>query len=107
MACGGFNSVNSRKAEVRAVATYRRQKIAQIGYEEWTVNDCSTFFHRSCTPAPFRRRTVQTKAGTFQVCSIDDVVDWSRTAYGGRQYALDLHLEDSELLACRQDGFCE
>jgi 3'-phosphoadenosine 5'-phosphosulfate sulfotransferase (PAPS reductase)/FAD synthetase len=105
--CGCFPCVNSRKAEVRAVATYRPQKIAQIGYEEWTVNNRSTFFHRSYTPAPFRRRTVQAKGGAFQVCSIDDVADWSRTAYGGRQYELDLHLEDSELLACRQEGFCE
>jgi 3'-phosphoadenosine 5'-phosphosulfate sulfotransferase (PAPS reductase)/FAD synthetase len=92
--CGCFPCVNSRKAEVMAVATYRPQKIAQIGYEEWTMNDRSTFFHRSCTPAQFRRRKVVAKGVTWMVPSIDDVVDWSRTKRGGLQYEMDFYFDE-------------
>jgi hypothetical protein len=41
----------------------------------------------------------------MNVCTIDDVVDWSQTSYGGKQYDMELYFEED--LSCSIGGYCE
>jgi hypothetical protein len=70
-------------------------------------NDVSTFFHSSVVPPQFHTKQVTTKNGTFMVPTIRDVVRWSQTAHGGRQYDIDFDDDLIDIAACDISGVCE
>jgi hypothetical protein len=109
---GCFPCINSRKAEIRAMAKYRPERIAFLADQERRVGKTnfglSTFFHRMAVPEQFRRQQVEIDGVPFAVADIHDVVDWAQTARGGRQY--DMDFEDADLplaSACDIGGMCE
>lgn len=107
---GCFPCMNSAKPEVRAIAKYRPRKIDFIDDEENSFengNMFSGFFARNTVPLAHRSKEITTKAGEkMMVCTIHDVVRWSKTAYGGKQYNFDLHIPDTPS-ACDIGGMCE
>lgn len=106
---GCFPCINSRKAEIRAMDKYRPERIEFIEHEELSFTDTrqgiSTFFRRNTTPPRWRSRKVVTVAGeVVTVPTIRDVVEWSKTSRGGKQYEMDFDLPAS---ACDIGGMCE
>lgn len=107
---GCFPCINSRKAEVRAIAKFRPEKIDFIeGQEEaFTSNPnmISTFFTHKTVPERFRTIPITTTDGEkMMVAGIRDVVKWSKTKWGARQFEMDLDLMPKS--ACDIGGFCE
>jgi 3'-phosphoadenosine 5'-phosphosulfate sulfotransferase (PAPS reductase)/FAD synthetase len=88
---GCFPCIMSRKSEIRTIAENFPERIDAIRTAELSFdadgNGISTFFPRKMTPERFRSRPVHTKKkGTVHVPTIDDVVRWSKTERGGKQY---------------------
>lgn len=107
---GCFPCINSAKLEVRAMAKYRPERIDFIDSQEGSFkngNMYSSLFARNTVPPQHRTKEVVTAKGeTMNVCTIRDVVTWSQTAYGGKQYEMDLVTFD-DLPACDIGGYCE
>lgn len=112
---GCFPCINSAKGEVHAMSKYRPERIDFIEAQEshvGTVNPFGycNFFHSRTVPTQFRNKrisgtTLRTKEyREYLVPTIRDVVEWSKTARGGKQYAMDLDLPAS---ACDIGGMCE
>ncbi len=87
---GCFPCIHSRKAEVRAMAKYRPERIDFIRHWEEAIGEqrsnteYSSFFSRSTIPEHLRTKLVSTRSqGQVYVPTIDDVVRWSHTAWGG------------------------
>ena len=113
---GCFPCINSCKAEIRMIATKFPERIAQIRQIEQNFqksrNKISTFFARKTVPLHLRSKEITTADGrTMKVCTIDDVVEWSKTARGGRQYELlfdEVDFSDDDFAACPNTfGVCE
>lgn len=109
---GCFPCINSRKAEIRAMNEYRPGRIDYLRQKEIEVGEhrrdgISTFFARNTVPLNHRTKSITTTKGEqMKVCTIDDVVNWSKTAYGGKQYDIDLYFENEDL-TCSIGGYCE
>ena len=101
---GCFPCINSRKAEIRAIAEHRSERIDQI--RQWEAEVGSSFFARKTTPPQFRSRRVwsQKQQRFFDVPMIDDVVEWAKTDRGGKQYPLRF---DDGLICDSGRGMCE
>lgn len=108
---GCYPCINSRKGEIRSMATYRPERIEFLAEQEESVttglNGFHSFFSRTIVPVAHRSREIQTvEGGTLTVPTIHDVVEWSKTARGGKQY--DMDFEDLESgSACAIGGECE
>lgn len=110
---GCFPCINSRKAEIRAMDYYRPERIDFIEEKEVEVgefrgDDIPTFFARNTVPRSHRTKQITTQVGErMKVATIRDVVQWSKTAYGGKQYDFDLEDVDDDSLSCSIGGYCE
>ena len=109
---GCFPCINSRKAEIRAMALHRPARIDYIRVmESWVGSgrdgaDISSFFPIDVAPATFRSKRVVTKAGeVMHVSTIDDVVRWSKTKWGGKEVLPDESPDQPS--ACRIGADCE
>lgn len=109
---GCFPCINSRKAEIRAMARFRPERIDYLRNQERMVGEdrgdgISTFFARNTVPLAHRTKEIKTVKGEkMLVCTIDDVVQWAKTKYGGKQFEMDLYFED-EGGSCSIGGYCE
>ncbi len=103
---GCFPCIMSRKAEIRMIAAHFPERIDKIREEEKSfdsINGISTFFARKTVPERFRSKAIKTKKGEIiRVATIDDVVLWSKTERGGKQYDFDFDRRScpSSLGAC-------
>lgn len=112
---GCFPCINSRKAEIRAMDKYRPERINIIdGWENSVtgnvVNQTVSFFHANTVPEQYRSKTITTSSGEeMKVPTIRDVVEWSKTAYGGKQFDFDPDIFSADDIgsACDIGGFCE
>lgn len=108
---GCFPCIFSAKAEIRAMAKYRPERVDQIEVEEKSVvvknpNMMATFFSHNTVPPRFRSVPVICKDGRrMKAATIRDVVRWSKTARGAKNLALDL--DGDELPPCVIGGHCE
>lgn len=106
---GCFPCINSRKAEIRAINRYRLERITFIATKEGSFkngNMYSTLFARNTVPEAHRSKTIITKSGEeMKVATIHDVVQWSQTKYGGKQFEMDL--SDIFPPICGMNGVCE
>lgn len=92
------------------MAKYRPQRIDFIERQEGSFknrNMYSTMFARNTVPLAHRKKEITTADGEkMMVCTIRDVVRWANTAYGGKQFNMDLYIPDAPL-ACAIGGMCE
>lgn len=113
---GCFPCIFSVKGEVRAMARYRPERIDYIETQEQHVGSVNpfgycNFFHANTVPERFRRKHIegitlrQGLRREYEIPTIRDVVDWSRTARGGAQY--DMELDLPPVTACELGGMCE
>lgn len=103
---GCFPCIMSRKQEIRAMARFRPERIEEIEREEERID--STFFGPRFVPDSHKSKKVLVSDGRIVgVPTIRDVVRWSRTRRGGRQYEFDFDLYDDAGSACRVGGHCE
>lgn len=101
---GCFPCINSRKSEILAVAENFPERIDEL--RRWEQELGSSFFASKTVPAHLRSKKHWSKRQkkSFDVCTIDDVVEWSKTDRGGRQYPLRL---DRGLVCDSGRGMCE
>jgi len=83
---GCFPCCMSRKSEVRLIAEYFPESIDRIREAEREIG--STFFSMTYTPPAFRTWEVSRNGRIWLCPSIDDVVRWSHTSRGGRQFEM-------------------
>lgn len=106
---GCFPCINSAKMEIRAMGKYRPRRIDFIETQEGSFNNAnmySTMFARNTVPEAHRSKEIITASGeTMKVATIRDVVEWSKTAYGGKQYEMDLDIPKAS--TCDIGGLCE
>lgn len=113
---GCFPCINSNKAEIRLIAEKFPDRIAFIsnfertGFSNRKVGFRS-FFHSKTVTSPFRSIPFKSKDGSVvMVCTIHDVVAWSKTEHGGKQYSLPLEYEmpEDRYVSCPSSlGMCE
>ena len=105
---GCFPCINSRKGEIRSIAKYRPSRIDFIRQQELHPafrKGISTLFPRKRVPMQFRSKKIVAKSGEeMYVCTIDDVVAWSATSWGGKQIEAD-YMEEPSI--CRIGQHCE
>lgn len=107
---GCFPCINSAKSEVRAMAKYRPQRVEFLAEKEAQTGmvsnvGYSSFFARKTVPESHRSKEIVTTMGEkMRVATIHDVVEWSKTARGGKQFDMDL---EEPPLACGIHGECE
>jgi len=116
---GCFPCINSRKLEIRAMAKYRPERIEFIAEQENQVSrvrvgdgkavSFSSMFARNTVPERHRTVPIITAKGEeMMVASIRDVVGWSQTKHGGRQFQFEFAaFEEEDVLACDLQGHCE
>jgi 3'-phosphoadenosine 5'-phosphosulfate sulfotransferase (PAPS reductase)/FAD synthetase len=103
---GCFPCINSSKSEIRIIATKFPERIEKI--RQWEEKLNSTFFPPNKVPDRYKSRTVYSKKKGREVgiCSIDDVVRWSMTSRGAKNY--ELLFDDDNHLSCNSSmGACE
>lgn len=87
---GCFPCIMSRKHEIREIARSFPERISRIRQAELEMpngSGFSSFFARKYVPEKFRSREIETAGGErVRVPTIDDVVTWSQTRQGGREY---------------------
>jgi len=104
---GCLPCIMSRKSEIRMIAKNFPERIdvirkAEIETETGRV---STFYSRKYVPLTHRSREIVAKDGdAMRVPTIDDVVSWSQTARGGKQYDFDF---DEPMMCSSNLGMCE
>jgi 3'-phosphoadenosine 5'-phosphosulfate sulfotransferase (PAPS reductase)/FAD synthetase len=111
---GCFPCINSRKAEIKAMARYRPGRIDFLREKETWVGEVrgvkvATFFPITAAPKIFRSKRVEYPDGrVFFVSTIDDIVRWSRSGKRGNptEELFDLDSVDQPS-ACRIGGDCE
>lgn len=108
---GCFPCINSAKEEIRLLDEYRPERIDFIESQEGQ-SGCgrngmySSMFARNAVPLPHRSKEITTTSGEkMKVATIRDVVQWSKTAYGGKQYKMQLDVPAAS--ACDVGGMCE
>ena len=101
---GCWPCIFARKKELRFVADNDPKRIEQIRLLEGLVSDAAKERYAK------KGETLESNsAPTFfgrgdPTLTIDEMVDWSRTAYGGKQYEL---FSDSDREGCMRWGMCE
>lgn len=105
---GCFPCINSRKAEIRAMAKYRPERVDFIRNKEQDPEfkkGISTFFAIGTAPKQFRsKKIVAANGDVMYVSTIDDIVEWSQTAWGGKQ--IDMGFVDQPSI-CMIGQHCE
>lgn len=102
---GCLPCIMSRKSEIRMIAKNFPERIDMIRQAELETGKVSTFYPRTFVPLSHRSREIVTKDGeTMNVPTIDDVVDWSKTARGGMNYNFDF---DGPTMCSSNLGACE
>lgn len=118
---GCFPCIMSRKAEIRAMAKYRPERIDQL--REWEMEvgkgnkydqNQSTLFANKTTPIRFHdlsftidgEQQYTATGDPMTAPSIDAVVQWSKTKRGGRQYEFEWADEET-VGACLIGKDCE
>lgn len=105
---GCLPCIMSQKIEIRMISRLFPERIDLIRNAENSFPEpkCfSSFFRRNTTPARFRSKEITTVNGQkMKVPTIDDVVDWSKTKRGGKQYEFDF---DTGLTCNSKFGVCE
>lgn len=96
--------IHSRKEEIRNIAARFPEHVERIAEWERLVGDVSkrglsTFFAANKTPGG------HTRGFGLPMPNIHDVVDWSRTGRGGRQFDLALLLDPPQCSSLY--GLCE
>ncbi len=112
---GCFPCIFSAKREIRAMAKYRPARIEFIDDMEHSVtnpynadNPFSSFFARDTVPEWCRTRPIVTSRGEeMNVASIHDVVTWSHTSWGAKQFEMDFRAFPEENMICDMRGMCE
>jgi 3'-phosphoadenosine 5'-phosphosulfate sulfotransferase (PAPS reductase)/FAD synthetase len=107
---GCWPCIFSRKEEIRLVAEMSPERISLIRKLESEVFDIAkkryadrgeTFESLGYKPPSFFTKTVDGKASFIP---IDEVVEWSKTSFGGKQYEL---FWDRDRSSCMKWGFCD
>jgi 3'-phosphoadenosine 5'-phosphosulfate sulfotransferase (PAPS reductase)/FAD synthetase len=95
---GCLPCIMSRKSEIKLMAKKFPERVEMIrSNEQMDEGMFHSFFARNKVPLAQRTVEITTKDGKkMKVASIDDVVRWSRTARGGKQYELDMELPNEE-----------
>jgi len=115
---GCFPCIHSRKLEIRGMAKYRPERIDFIEQKEIELGEIrkergsnthySSLFARNTVPERFRSKEIITKdGGAVMVATIRDVVEWSMTAYGGKQYQMEFAAFEDVTTVCDVRGMCE
>ena len=116
---GCYPCINSNKADLRALAHWRPERIEFIEQQEESFATISawgysSFFNRKTVPLRFRSRVLRKDGETvidpdtgepMRVATIRDVIDWSQTAWGARQ--IEMFFPDEAGGACEIGGECE
>lgn len=120
-----FPSPKASKAEIRAIDYFRPERIDEIG-NDWeranfvdSKNGIATFFAKKTTPPQFRSvPVVDVNGDHHMVPSIFDVVRWSHTKRGAKEYIDGSRFDKNRMLPiiepevpepsiCSVGGFCE
>jgi 3'-phosphoadenosine 5'-phosphosulfate sulfotransferase (PAPS reductase)/FAD synthetase len=89
---GCFPCCMTRKDEIRLIAMHFPEVIDHIREAEKDIG--SSFFHINKVPILFRHTPFSRNGKTWMCGSIDDVVDWSFTKRGGKQYEMFFDLKE-------------
>lgn len=95
---GCLPCIFSRKAEVRAVAEAYPEQIDIIRGLERDLTEAAG------APRGFFQSQSKSEDGVYHPVTIDDVVAWSRTSFGGKQVELFYNQQDA---GCARWGLCE
>lgn len=102
---GCLPCIMSRKSEIRMIAKNFPERIDMIRKAEFETGKISTFYSRKYVPLAHRSRKIVTASGQMMlVPTIDDVVNWSKTARGGKNYDFDF---DEPMMCNSNLGMCE
>lgn len=102
---GCYLCINCKKKEVRVAADNSPHHIAKISIWEALVRRASKYGEASFFPA-LTDSTDSDRAGTGEYADIHRIVEWSRTARGGRQF--DIFFQAQAGGGCTSDlGLCE
>lgn len=106
---GCFPCINSNKAEVRLVADLWPERIDEIRALEAEVSEAAAARAEAKgedvhARTFFQGRGPASMGGRANAMPIDDVVEWSKTSSGGRQFELFPPAEDA---GCMRWGLCE
>lgn len=108
---GCFPCMMSAKFEIRMIADKFPERIDKIEEWEHKIGDGhSSFFHAQTVTKRFRRTLVERGGKSYYVASIRDVVDWSHTAWGGKEYDSGPQpslFEDEGPTCANNSGACE
>jgi len=107
---GCWPCIMSRKDEIRSVAETDPDRIVQIRNLEKKVTDNARARHAKKRKYPdsplFTATFFQSKGDDGSMWPIEKVVEWSKTAYGGRQYELFVANDPAER-GCQSWGLCD
>lgn len=91
---GCYPCIFSRKAEIRQIAKYFPGRIDFLREKEIEID--STFYAPDKVPEHLRNKKCITNDGREVMgVTIDNVVEWSKTSHGGKQYEMDFGEEES------------
>jgi 3'-phosphoadenosine 5'-phosphosulfate sulfotransferase (PAPS reductase)/FAD synthetase len=100
---GCWPCIHSRKSEIRLIADRDPAQIDRIEALEAAASEAAA--KRGAAPVSFFQSRLATEEGKFPCEPIRSVVEWSRTARGGRQYELFDSRDPDE--GCTRWGMCE
>ena len=102
---GCMPCINCRKNELRSIADQFPEHVARIADWEERVRRASKYRESSFFPAMTDSKD-RDNTGTGKYADIHDVVEWSRTSRGGRQF--DMFFDDQGGSGCTSDlALCE
>jgi len=101
---GCFPCLHSRKKEIRAVAedSFGEKRLVQIRSLEKELGDAA----EGRNPDNARPTFFQSRESGESYWPIDEVINWSKTAWGGKQFELFLPADPSER-GCQMWGLCD
>jgi hypothetical protein len=96
--------LHSRKKEIRAVAedSFGEKRLVQIRSLEKELGDAA----EGRNPDNARPTFFQSRESGESYWPIDEVINWSKTAWGGKQFELFLPADPSER-GCQMWGLCD
>lgn len=104
---GCFPCIMSKKHEIRVIADKFPERIDMIRESENKIG--ASFYSRTYVPKRFRKHKFSRNDETWNIANIDDVVDWSHTAKGGKEYdsGPQLKMFEDEITCTESSGLCE
>jgi 3'-phosphoadenosine 5'-phosphosulfate sulfotransferase (PAPS reductase)/FAD synthetase len=101
---GCFPCIMSKKKEIRALAEdkHGRERIVQIRNLEKEIGDAA----KARNPDNVRPTFFQSREQDKEMWPIDEVIEWSRTSWGGKQFELFVPSNPSER-GCQLWGLCD